>query len=285
MPTFSTPGPVTAVVEVAGAQVRVNASDRTDTVVLVEPLDATSQNDLRVAEKTTVDFSGGTLTVKTRTAGAKTGSVAITIDLPTGSDLAPSLAYSSVQVDGSIGHCEVSLGSGRIQLDRVAGLRASLAAGELAVDHVAGRADIEGGSAGVRIGAVEGGVKLTGSSGHVWIGDTAGPVDLTNSTGGVDIDRAGGDVTAMTGGRAVIRIGRMTSGHAYLTNASGNIEVGIGEGSAVRLERAETTFGSVRNSVPSQAEAGPVVTVDARTRRGDIIVQPAPQEASVASTS
>jgi hypothetical protein len=36
MPTFATPGPVAATVEVAGAQVRVTASDRTDTVVLVE---------------------------------------------------------------------------------------------------------------------------------------------------------------------------------------------------------------------------------------------------------
>jgi hypothetical protein len=39
MPTFTTPGPITATVQVAGAQVRVSASDRTDTVVLVEPID------------------------------------------------------------------------------------------------------------------------------------------------------------------------------------------------------------------------------------------------------
>jgi hypothetical protein len=37
MPTFDTPGPIAATVVVAGAQVRVTASDRTDTVVLVEP--------------------------------------------------------------------------------------------------------------------------------------------------------------------------------------------------------------------------------------------------------
>jgi hypothetical protein len=36
MPAFTTPGPIAATVEVAGAQVRVGASDRTDTVVLVE---------------------------------------------------------------------------------------------------------------------------------------------------------------------------------------------------------------------------------------------------------
>ena len=36
MTTFATPGPIAATVEVAGAQVRVTASDRADTVVLVE---------------------------------------------------------------------------------------------------------------------------------------------------------------------------------------------------------------------------------------------------------
>ena len=39
MPAFDTPGPIAATVVVAGAQVRVTASDRTDTVVMVEPVD------------------------------------------------------------------------------------------------------------------------------------------------------------------------------------------------------------------------------------------------------
>jgi hypothetical protein len=36
MPTFATSGPITATVEVAGARVRVTASDRTDTVRIGE---------------------------------------------------------------------------------------------------------------------------------------------------------------------------------------------------------------------------------------------------------
>jgi hypothetical protein len=39
MPTFATPGPIAATVVVGGAEVRVTASDRTDTMVLVEPID------------------------------------------------------------------------------------------------------------------------------------------------------------------------------------------------------------------------------------------------------
>ena len=65
MPTFATPGPIAATVQVAGAQVRVTASDRTDTVVLVEPINEASRSDVKVADKTKVDFAGGQLSVKT----------------------------------------------------------------------------------------------------------------------------------------------------------------------------------------------------------------------------
>lgn len=48
MPTFATPVPIAATVEVAGAQVRVTASERTDTVVLVEPINTASPSDVKV---------------------------------------------------------------------------------------------------------------------------------------------------------------------------------------------------------------------------------------------
>ena len=130
MTAFATPGPVTATVEVAGAQVRVTASDRTDTVVLVEPRNAASRKDVKVACKTKVDLADGQLTIKTITPGDKTGSVVITIGLPTGSSLAAYLAHSSVQVDGSVSQCELHMASGRVQLDRIDALRANISTGD-----------------------------------------------------------------------------------------------------------------------------------------------------------
>ncbi|MGH3175901.1 MAG: hypothetical protein ACRDPF_18820 [Streptosporangiaceae bacterium] len=84
MPTFATPGPVTATVEVAGAQVRVTASDRTETVVLVEPRDAASRKDVKVAGKSKVDLADGRLTVKTTTPGDKSGSGNIEVGISDG---------------------------------------------------------------------------------------------------------------------------------------------------------------------------------------------------------
>ena len=140
MPTFATPGPITATVTVAGAQVRVAASDRTDTVVLVEPIDKASQSDVKVASRTKVDFADGQLTVKTTVSGDKNGSVAITIDLPAGSSLVAYLAHSSVHADGPLGECELHMASGQAQLDRINALQANISAGEVTVGAIAGRA-------------------------------------------------------------------------------------------------------------------------------------------------
>jgi hypothetical protein len=256
MPTFATPGPIAATVQVAGARVRVTASDRTDTVVLVEPINQTSRWDTKVADKTRVDFGGGQLSVKTTVAGDQNGSVAITIDLPTGSSLVAYLAHSGVHADGSFGECELHMASGRVHLDRINTLQANISAGEVAIGHITGRATIDGGRGQIRIGHASAGL------------------DLSSASGGLDIDRADGSVTAKTAS-GPIRIGRLTGGQAELMNGSGNIEVGISEGAAAYLD-VNSERGSVRNSVPPQENpdaADDKVTVHARTRHGDIIIQ------------
>jgi hypothetical protein len=274
MPTFATPGPIAATVQVAGAQVRVAASDRTDTVVLVEPINEASPSDVKVASKTKVDFAAGQLTVKTTVSGNKNGSVAITIGLPADSRLVTNLAYSSIHADGPLGECELHMASGLAQLDRIGALQANIAGGEVAIGHIAGRAAIDGGAFAVRIGEVGGPVRMASSRGRAWIGHAAADLELSSGSGGFDVDRADGSVNATTGDGA-IRIGWLTRGRAELTNGSGNIEVGISEGTAAYLD-VNSERGSVRNSVapPESADAPDTeVTVHARTRYGDIIIQ------------
>ncbi|MCE6998429.1 DUF4097 domain-containing protein [Saccharothrix sp. S26] len=271
MPAFATPTPITATLVVAGARVRVTASDRTDTVVLVEPVDRTSRSDVRVAERTRVDFADGRLSVKTTVSGARTGSVAITIELPAGSGLVAYLAHAGVHADGAFGECELHTASSRVRLDRVEALRANIAAGEVAVDHIAGRATIDGSSVTARIGEVRGAVRLSSSGGRTWIGHARADLDLSSGSGGFDLDRVDGSVTAKTGDGS-IRIGRLTRGRAELSNHSGDIRVGIGEGVAVRLD-VDSKRGSVRNSVvPHPDRCDGEVSVHARTRHGDVIV-------------
>jgi hypothetical protein len=274
MPTFATPGPIAATVEVAGARVRVTASDRADTVVLVEPINEASRSDAKVASKTKVSLAGDHLSVKTTTPGSKSGSVAITIDLPAGSSLAAYLAHSSVQVAGPVGQCGLHLASGQVELDRIDALQANIASGEVAVGHIAGRANVDGGAFTMRIGEVKGAVGLSSSGGQAWIGHAFADLDLSSGSGNFDIDRADASITATTASGA-IRVGRMTNGQAKLINGSGNIEVGIGVDTAASID-ATSERGAVHDFVSSQGNSGPPerqVMVHARTRHGDIIIQ------------
>ena len=144
MLTFATPGPIVATVSVAGARVRVRATERTDTVVLVEPVDSAKPKDVRVAAKAKVDFCGGRLTVKTTVPGDHDGSVAITIDVPAGSSLVAYTAHSSVRSSGPLGECELHVASSRVELDRVDTLQANIAASEVAVGHISRDAGARG---------------------------------------------------------------------------------------------------------------------------------------------
>ncbi len=173
-----------------------------------------------------------------------------------------------------MGECELHTAKGRVQLDRIDALQANIAAGEVEIGHIAGRANIEGSVVAGRIGEVKGPVKLSSSGGQTWIGHASTDLDLSSGNGGFDIDRADGSVTAKTGDGA-IRVGRLTRGQAELSNRSGNIEVGISEGTTARVN-AESKRGKVRNSVPAQENpdtSDNKVTVHARTRYGDIIIQ------------
>ncbi|ALG08446.1 hypothetical protein [Kibdelosporangium phytohabitans] len=247
MLSFATPEPITATLITGGAVVLVAASERPDTVVRVEPVDEDSKSDVKVAERTKVDFADGELTVRT----TKPGSVAITVELPVGSALVLRAAASDVHADGVFGVCELNVASGQVRLDRVAALRGSVSAGSVAIGHVRGPVTLEGGAADVRIGEAEGAVEYRGSNGSF------------------DIDRAGGSVTAKAAD-CPIRIGRMTRGHADLANASGGIEIGIGEHTAAEVD-ADSTKGLVRNWLHGNPD-GDHLTVHARTRLDDIVI-------------
>ncbi|WP_409495157.1 DUF4097 family beta strand repeat-containing protein [Amycolatopsis sp. cmx-11-12] len=268
MSVFPTPKPITATLTTAGARVRVAASERSDTVVLVEPIDSTSKSDVKVAENTKVDFANGELSIETKKAGGKAGSVAITIEVPAGSRLVLNTAWSDVRAEGRFGDCVLEVASGQIQVDHVATVRGNLAAGEVALGHVAGTVDVEGGTAGLRIGEAEGTVRYAGATGKVWIGHAHADLDLSGSSGSFDIDRADGDVVAKAAD-CPIRVGKLSRG-AELMNASGGIEVGV-DGDAASVD-AKSTKGSVRSSVAAgNGEGG--VKVYARTRLDDIVIQ------------
>ena len=100
MPTFNTPEPITATIDVAVGDVHLSAGDGTATVVDVRPSDASNSDDVKAAELTRVEYASGQLLVKapklrswlSRSGG---GSIDVTIELPAGSQV-----RGAGQIDG-----------------------------------------------------------------------------------------------------------------------------------------------------------------------------------------
>ena len=64
MPTFDTPEPISVTVEFGVGDLRIVASDRTDTMVEVRPSDPAKKADVTAAEQTRVEYAGGRLLIK-----------------------------------------------------------------------------------------------------------------------------------------------------------------------------------------------------------------------------
>ncbi|MEV4238054.1 hypothetical protein ACIBJI_27605 [Nocardia sp. NPDC050408] len=124
MYAFQTAEPIAVTVDVLSGNVTVNASDRTDTIVEVRPADASKKGDVRAAEQTQVDFSDGTLTVKTpkdwRTYTPFGGnpSIEVIIEVPTGSRLEGTAGVGRLLGTGELGQCDLEIAAGDIIIER-----------------------------------------------------------------------------------------------------------------------------------------------------------------------
>src|SRR6478609_9756390 len=160
MPTFSTPHPVTASVDVSGFELRLTASDVAETAVEVRPHNPSKSADVELAAGVTVDCTGDRLVVRSpRTARDRLRSlfgggdrVDIDITVPAGSTLEVR-GWGDVTTHGQLGAVDVDL-------DRVERLRVKTSVGDVTVQS------------------------------------TDGPAELHTSTGRLHVAQAGADVSA-----------------------------------------------------------------------------------------
>src|SRR5919201_5454817 len=146
MPTFDTPEPITATIEIQTGYLLIRASDRTDTVVEVRPRDQSLAADVEAAEQTQVEYASGRLTVtapknRFRSIFGRAPSVEVTVDLPSGSRV-DAKSVSDIHTEGLLGDSTFETGAGSLNLDRAGRLRARTAAGDITVGDVTGDADV-----------------------------------------------------------------------------------------------------------------------------------------------
>ena len=281
MPTFATPEPITVSIELSVGDVRIVASDRTDTVVQVRPTDESRDLDVRDAEQTRVEHTASGLLVKTpRPRGlgllGKPGSVDVTIELPAGSSLHGDSSVAAFRTAGRLGEVAIKTSVGDVHLDQTGRLDLSTGVGAITVARVGGDAEVSTGTGRIRLGQIDGAAVVKNSNGGTRIDAVTGDLRISAGNGDLTVGRADGNVTA-DAAHGEIRIGQVSRGTAAIKAGFGEIELGLRTGTAAHLDLF-TGFGRVRNTLspadsPDQAEAA--LTVSARTNHGDITIRPA----------
>lgn len=286
MSSFETHQPIVMSIDISQGAVHVIASDRTDTVVAVNPSDRDRPADVEAARKTVVDLSNGSLSIEApRPRGiaghlgwGRSGSVDLTVELPEGSSLTVAAGFADLRCDGRLGDVEVRAGAGNVRLDQTGALRVHSGAGHVAVEEVSDKAKIV--SAGeIVIGMVAGEANVKNLNGKTTIGRVGGNVRVRSANGDVTIDEASRDVEVNTA-NGDIRLGQVARGSATLETASGRLEIGIKEGTAAWVD-ASTKFGQVHSTlgaVDDPESSTETVQVRARTSFGDVLIaRSAPQ--------
>ncbi len=129
MPVFETPQPISVSIELVVGDIRVAASDRSDTTVEVQPTDPASEGDVSAAARTTVEYSGGLLVIKAPkgwrqfTPRGGRESIDVQIELPAGSNLRADASVAALRCTGRLGECRYKTGAGHVSLDEASLVR------------------------------------------------------------------------------------------------------------------------------------------------------------------
>ncbi|SPM43569.1 Uncharacterized conserved protein YvlB, contains DUF4097 and DUF4098 domains [Mycobacterium numidiamassiliense] len=270
MPTYDTPTPISVRIEAGGGSIRLTATDRADTVVEVRPQDESRSADVWAAEHTRVDFHDGKLAVL----GAKRnlpllggGAIDVEIALPSRSRLHASLASADLRANGDFADVRISSASGHVELDSVTGkIKATNASGTFVVRTVEGFASIGTASGDVTIGDCDGDLKFKSASGSLSVAWLRGYAKSRTASGSVNV------AAAVRGG---------VSAHT----SSGDVAVGIVEGTAVRMD-ISTGSGVVTSSL--QPSDGPqhgdeTFALQVRSGSGDVSLYRAAHDSAAAT--
>ncbi|MFJ5719159.1 DUF4097 family beta strand repeat-containing protein [Streptomyces sp. NPDC093149] len=276
MPSFDTPEAISVTARVEAGSIQFTAGDRLDTVVEMRPRNPEKDLDVRTVEQTEVTYAGGVLTVRTPKSNlfGRTGVVDVTVELPTGSGIDMTGAWTQVLGEGRLGEVRVKTSSGDVRLDTTGPLKLTASHGSITVDRIEGTAEITTSSGSLRVGLVDGPAVLKNSHGTTTVGAATGELRVSGANGDIEIRRAEDSVTATTA-HGTLRVGEVARGTVQLETSYGAIEVGVREGTAAWLD-VTSVSGQVRNTLTASEapeETEDTVKVRARTRHGNIDIR------------
>ncbi|MFD4376403.1 DUF4097 family beta strand repeat-containing protein [Streptomyces sp. NPDC058486] len=179
MQTFATTAPIATVVALPAGHLRFIAADRADATVEVRPANPTKSRDVKAAEETAVSFTDGVLRITAPEAKnqifGQTGSVEITVQLPTGSSVQAKAAAADLRGVGRLGDVTYEAAQGPVKLDEAAAVRLTLQDGDISIGRLAGNAELSTARGDLKIAeAVAGTVVLSTQAGSIAVGAARG---------------------------------------------------------------------------------------------------------------
>jgi len=247
-------GPVTVVVGIRSGSVGIDADGPDGSVEIA----VGSLNDAAryLLDSVRVLHADGTVSVplphdRGGLVGGRTPDFALTVRMPAGSGLRVSAASADVTGTGRAGEVEVSTASGDVDLAGVASGRVAVASGDVRIADAAGALDVRSASGDVSVVRVGGEARVQSASGDVRIGAAEGPASLESASGDVRIGRVDGRLTTRTASGEVT-VGSLLGPDARITTVSGDVEVGVPDGTAVWLD-VSTRSGEVASDFTGSA--------------------------------
>src|SRR5688572_5218005 len=121
---FDSPSAISATVDIPAGRIQLIASDRADTTVEIRPSDAGKNKDVKAVDGIEVAFADGVLRIEAakpanRLLGSS-GSVEVTVLLPTDSKIDAKSALADFRGVGRLGDVTIEAAQGSIKLDETA---------------------------------------------------------------------------------------------------------------------------------------------------------------------
>jgi hypothetical protein len=174
MQTFTTPGPITAALCIPAGCIQFTAADRDTTTVEIRPADPSKGRDVKLAGQTTAGYSDGILQI-TAPAGNRilgsSGTVEVTVQLPTGSRVEAKAASAQFTAAGQLGDVTFDSAHGTVTIDQAATARLTTVDGDIAIGRLGGDAEIRTARGDIQVTEAAGGmVTLRTQAGAITVG-------------------------------------------------------------------------------------------------------------------
>lgn len=274
---FDTPGEVRLDVRLGAGEIRLETEAGGQTTVSLEPLrdNDASRTAVENARVEVRERGGGhEVVVDARDRGRifRQAEVLVSVACPEGTSVEAKSGSADIEGRGRFGSVEVETGSGDVEFGELAEANVSAASGDVQLGSVGGDARVNTASGDVQIRSIGGAAKVNTASGDVIVRDVGGELSVNSASGDVIVREARSSVHVSTASGDQ-EIGSVTVGRVELKSASGDLKVGIAQGSTLFVD-ARSRSGEVRSELPVSdlppEGEGPTVELRANTMSGDV---------------